>query len=82
MRPAGRTLAMSAIDLPLKAYKNDKRGSERRISLLRQGIFFTSSKLSFLFITTSKISIFLVHHYYENQKVEKNEKNIKILSFV
>ncbi len=31
---------------------------------------------------TSKISVFLVHHYYENQKVEKNEKNIENLNFV
>jgi len=28
-----------------------------------------------MWITTSKISVFLVHHYYENQNVKKNEKN-------
>ncbi len=33
-------------------------------------------------ITTSKISVFLVHHYYKNQNSEKNEKNIENLSFV
>ncbi len=27
-------------------------------------------------------SVFLVHHYYKNQNVEKNEKNIESLSFV
>ncbi len=30
-----------------------------------------------MWITTSNISVFLVHHYYENQIVEKNEKNIE-----
>ncbi len=37
----------------------------------------------FWLITTSKITVFLVHHYYENQNVEKNvKKNIESLSFV
>ncbi len=62
--------------------KKFERGSERQISLLRQAIVFTTSKVSFQFITTSKITVFLVHHYYENQNIENNEKNIKSLSFV
>ena len=40
------------------------------------------SKMAFELITTSKISVFLVDHYYENQNVEKNEKNVESLSFV
>jgi ferric iron reductase protein FhuF len=28
-----------------------------------------------MWITTSKISVFLDYHYYENQSVKKNEKN-------
>ncbi len=27
-------------------------------------------------------TVFLVHHYYKNKNVEKNEKNIESLSFV
>jgi hypothetical protein len=38
--------------------------------------------MAFELITTSKISVFLVDHDYENQNVEKNEKNIESLSFV
>ena len=30
-----------------------------------------------MWITTLKISVFLIHHYYENQNVKKNEKNIE-----
>jgi hypothetical protein len=38
--------------------------------------------MAFELITTLKISVFLVDHYYENQNVEKNEKNVESLSFV
>ncbi len=46
----------------------------------------TTSKIAFQFITTlnlTKITTMkVVNHYYENQNVEKNEKNIEKISFV
>jgi hypothetical protein len=43
-------------------------------------------KSSFYLITTSKVTKIttskVVDHYYENQNVEKNKKNIESLSFV
>jgi hypothetical protein len=40
--------------------------------------------MAFELITTSKISVFLVDHYYKNQNVKKNEKNVEsqMLSFI
>ena len=55
------------------------------------GHFFQNVEIVFLvhhyyIITTSKLTKItttkVVDHYYENQNIEKNEKNIESLSFV
>jgi hypothetical protein len=57
----------------------------------RTGHFFQNVEIVFLVhhyydITTSKLTKItttkVVDHYYKNQNVEKNEKNIESLSFV
>ena len=36
--------------------------------------------MAFKLITTSKIIVFLVHHYYKNQNIEKNVKRTSKVS--
>ena len=40
----------------------------------------TTSKMAFQLITTSKITVFLVHHYYKNQNIKKNVKRTSKVS--
>jgi hypothetical protein len=62
-------------------YIPNERGSERRISLLRQAIFLLHRKRLFSWSLLRHHYIkngFLVDHYYDNQNIEKN---IKIKTF-
>ncbi len=77
-KPQIRIISLLA-NFVLVCKHNFGRGSERRISLLRLEFFFTTSKMAFELITTmtSQHQKWLFDHY-----IEKNEKNIKKISFV
>jgi hypothetical protein len=78
----------------LGTYRRDERGSERRISLLRQAIFFTTSKVPFYLITTTTslhwkwLFSWSLHQNWQRSLLQKSErqkeceKNIESLSFV
>jgi hypothetical protein len=64
----------------LGTYRRDERGSERRISLLRQAIFFTTSKVPFYLITTTTslhwkwLFSWSLHQNWQRSLLQKSER--------